>query len=208
MASVPYWSANGIEGSAWDACWIGKHYLPGLVTIECDKVRDIDVQKSPEVDGARQVNKGIEPAKVKIKLRLFNNPDAFAHWCAVLKDIDPHKPGATNQPREIVNPEPNHLGITQITIVRIRSSSPTSKSGKEYEIDAQQWFPAPKAAKSKTTAQKKGSTPAAEILIPSIALNGVENWVERDKTVKNWVEPDKETGLIHDAPDFGANALP
>lgn len=165
MAQTPNWSSHGLEATAWDATWLGKHYLPGITTYEIEKERDVDEQKSPEVDGVKQVNKGIVGAKVRIKFRLFNNDDAWQQWCSILREIDPHKPGATKEPYEILNPEPNHLGITQVTILRIKSSSPNCKSGKGYEIECKQWFPAPKPAKSKTTAQKKGTTVLPEIEI-------------------------------------------
>ena len=208
MATAPYWASQGIEATAWNVTWLGKHYLPGVTTWKVKKGREVDVKKSPGVDGATETDKGIEPASGEIEFRPYNTAAAWAEWCLVLKAIDPHLPGAVREPLEAMNPEPNHLGITQVIITDIESESPTCKGGKTYKIKWLQYFPKVKTTNAKTIAQKNGTATTPEILVPSIALNGVPNWVEKDKTVKNWVQADPETGMIPDLPPVGRNALP
>jgi hypothetical protein len=201
MSTAPYWASEGIEATAWNVTWLGQHYLPGITTWKVKKGRDVDVKKTPGVDGADETDKGIDPATGEIEFRVYNNADAWSEWCQVLKQIDPHRPGAVREPYEAINPEPNHLGITQIIITDIESESPKCKTGKTYKIKWLQWFPKTKKATAKTTAQQKGTATTPEILVPSIGLNGVPNWIEKDQTVKNWVEKDP-AGKVPDLPKF------
>jgi hypothetical protein len=178
------------------------------VKIKVKKGRGIDKQKSPGVDGAALKFTGLNPAEVDIQLHIYDNPDAFAAWCQMLAEIDPHRPGATQEPYEIINPEPNHMGVTKIVVEEIESESPTCKSGKDYRIKCTQWFPDVKTSKSKTTAQAKNPAPVPEILVPTSGLNGAPNWIEPNQTVNNWVEANPLTGLTQDVPNFGSNAKP
>lgn len=207
MASVPYWANPGIEATAWDVTWLGPHYLPGRTRWKVKKGRDVDVKKTPGVDGANETDKGIEPATGEIDFHVYDNADAWTAWCDVLKEIDPHRPGAVRTPFEAVNPEPNHLGISQIIITDIESESPTCRGGKDYKIKWLQYFPKTKATNNKSTAAAKTTAPAPEILVPTVGLNGIPNWIEKDQTVKNWVDKDPETGMLPDLPPFGRNAL-
>jgi hypothetical protein len=208
MASVPYWASAGIEATAWDVTWLGPHYLPGRTRWKVKKGRDIDVKKTPGTDGAIETDKGIDPATGEIDFHVYDNPDAWAAWCQILKQIDPHRPGAMREPLAALNPEPNHLGISQVIITDIESESPTCKGGKDYKIKWLQHFPQVKKTNAKTKAAQKGTETVPEILVPTINMNGVPNWVEKDRTVKNWIDKDAETGMLPDLPPFGSNALP
>lgn len=157
MASVPNWTDGELEAEAWDKCWLWPLELPGPVSIKVRSARDIDVHKCAEVDGARQVNKGVTPATVDITLTIPEDDGGFAwrEWMEQLPQIEPHKPGAYQRPWKIINAEPNSRGITQVVVLEIESETPKSGEPKKYKIKCQQWFPKVAKAKSKKAVTNK-----------------------------------------------------
>ena len=145
----PYWVGNQqteAETTAWNTVILGAVFLPGVCTVTCTTGRDIDVKKEKGKDGAYLTDQGNDPADVKIVVVLPTKAD-WKIWLQVLPEIHPRRAGGARSPLEILHPEPNTLGIRNITIKSIKGAPPTARGGKTYEIECMEWFPEPKKPK-------------------------------------------------------------
>lgn len=132
------------DPDAWDRVQIGDFYLPGLCTVMgLESGIDVDVKKTKGKDGATSEDNGIDPAKFDIEVHLIDDED-FRSWLSIFPKINPRRPGAARQPLEVVHPEPNLLGISQIIVKNIRCGVPSARGGKKYTLQCQEYFPAPK----------------------------------------------------------------
>lgn len=179
----PYWAGSEDEARAWDTCKIDGILIEN-VTVEVVKERDIDVKKSPGADGATFSDKGYEPAKVTIKVKITSR-DEWNYWCGtVLPRIDPQKLGGLTRPMEFISPEANSKNISVIYIRKITGDTPTASKGKTETIEAVHWVPKPKPAKSNMTAPKKPvQTPAGPP--PAQLFNNLADKMEADAVGPN-----------------------
>lgn len=135
----------------WDTLILGGDVWPGLPTVDVQVSRSIDAQKKKGDDGANLVDQGYEPAKVKITLRLWL-ADQWSDLQRLLATIHPRRKGGVRTPLEIVHPATQLVGVRTIYVTAI--GNPTPGTGADtgsmtISLDALEWFPEPKVAKSK-----------------------------------------------------------
>lgn len=155
----------------WDILWIGGELMPGLAAVDCDVARKIDVQVVKGSDGATMTDEGYEPQPIQIALKLWLKAH-WIEWQRVLPIIHPRQVGGLRRPLEILHPSTESLGIETIYVRKI--SSPRGTGAKEPRIitlEALQWFPAPKAAKT-SKKPKLGAVDPNDFDVPSPGTSG------------------------------------
>lgn len=159
----PYWTgAGGQQDTAWLFAWLGEDLLPGIAfPVKCSKSRDVDAKKAKGSDGVTLEDNGYTGAKVSITLHIYT-PEQWAAWQAVRPKIDPQRPGGTRAPLDILHPEPNEAGVTQVYVKTIESDSPTAKGGKIIKLECIEWFPQPKPVK-KAAGKKVNGQPVVAV---------------------------------------------
>lgn len=63
----------------WDTVFLDGAALPGIARVSASHGRKLDVKSAPGMNGARIVDKGYEPAKVEITLKLWTD-EQFQRW--------------------------------------------------------------------------------------------------------------------------------
>ena len=152
----PFWGGSAEDAAAWDACWLGDDFLPGIVEVEVDKSRDVDEKKSKGQDGPRLSDDGYPAARVVITLRIWT-AEQWDEWQEVYSRIDPQRPGALREPLTILNAETRYRGIDTVYVTRITGRTPQQGGVKTETIECLQWFPEPKP--TKTTQQVPSEDP-------------------------------------------------
>lgn len=146
MAAFPSWIE---DPDSWDRVGLADFWLPGICTVSGLEIsRAVDIKKTKGSDGATLTDNGIDPATFQIEVRLTANE--WPLWLAILPKIHPRRAGGTREPQKITHPEPNHVGIENVYIRKIRTSPPSPRSGRTVILDVVEWFPAPKKAKAKS----------------------------------------------------------
>ncbi len=138
----------------WDLLWLGGDLMPGLATVDAEVARKIDIQPVKGSDGATIADEGYIPSPINIALKLWLKAH-WLEWQRVLPAIHPRQIGGLRRPLEIWHPAAEVLGIETIYVTKI--GSPRGEGGKDpriIPIEAIQWFPAPKPAKTSSKAAK------------------------------------------------------
>jgi hypothetical protein len=132
--AVQFYGSVG-ESSAWDTATLGGSPLPGLVRVEAEPGRKLDVRTTPASDGATIVDQGFEPANPKIKITIWTQ----AQWSQLQLIITklyprPGKSRGTPPPAiPLVHPGANALGVNAVLIKSISTLVPSSIVG-AYEM--------------------------------------------------------------------------
>ncbi len=182
---TPGWTgAGGFQDTAWNQVGLGDVYLPGICTIEGLEVGvKLDVKAPKGSDQPTTKDNGAEPTKFQIKVQLTEAD--WPLWIACLPTFHPRRSGRKRTPLEIIHPEPNSLGIQNVRVQSIRSSAPTSRTGKVFVINCVEWFEEQKAQDKNTKDAKPVGTPA-----PAAQLEGIEGVLEHvDKRSKEGIAP-------------------
>lgn len=145
------------ERNLWDVCWLGDDLLPGIVDdIEIDdNGRDVDEQKAKGNNGVSLKDNGVGAAKIKITFRYWTQVQHEA-WLDVRKRIDPKNPGGIRAPLVPRHPRFDEESIKGIYVKRIDPGMPNAVSGRKVVIEAVEWFPAAKPAKTTQKVKPKG----------------------------------------------------
>jgi hypothetical protein len=150
-ADMPAWTGPNVtdqDASAWFKAQIGDYVLPGIASIEgFDRKQDVDIKKSAGKDGATLEDKGRVLAEGKIILEITAADWALA--IGIAKALDPQQKGAVRQPRELVHPIPNALGVMQIYVRGVSIGMPSSVAGMVIAFDCVEWAPQPKPVRMK-----------------------------------------------------------
>ncbi len=141
---IPWWHDRTF---LWETLILGGEVIPGLAAVDTEVERKLDIQPIKGGDGATIADEGYVPAPVQIAIKLWL-AEQWRVWQFVLPVIHPRQQGGVRSPLEIQHPATDALGIETIYIRKI--SSPRGEGGgvRIITIDAVQWFPAPKAAKT------------------------------------------------------------
>lgn len=155
-SEYPGWTGADGPGSAdaWNTVVLGEVVLPGVCTVEgltCGV--NVNTKRAKGQDCPTSKDNGIEPAKFAIHVWLAEHH--WKAWQSVVGKIHPRRPGRARQPLEIVHPEPNVLGISQVRVISFTGEAPTAAKGKRYKIVVEEWFDEPKPVKVKTNANGK-----------------------------------------------------
>jgi hypothetical protein len=124
MASLPFWdSSDDEEAGAWDQCLLGGYDLPGIVEVEVEPKRKLDVQEGSGSDYDTVADKGQRSADIKVIWQVFEQEqwDACEEIMAVLWPASGKgKPG----PLEIVHPKCALFRINAMVIEKINPQGP------------------------------------------------------------------------------------
>jgi len=171
MAGVPFWADGSLDAQAWNFCWLGEDFLPGLVEVEVDKGRAVDKQKSKGSDGPTLKDEGYEGAVVTITLTIWT-AEQWDAWQSVRPKIDPQRAGGLRTPLAIDHPETQDAGVATVYVRRIRSGAPRG-SKKTYTLDCLEWFAAPKETKTeKKPKTKDAGATNNTVEIPEVTVFG------------------------------------
>lgn len=156
--------------SLWDVAIIGEDTWPGVPTVTCTVARSVDVQKSDGSDGATLKDKGYEPAKVTVVFRFWT----AAQWGEaqrLLPKIHPRTKGGIRTPVDFLHPATLMVGVRQVYITEISAPETDGQGVVTLSMQAVEWFPAPKPAKSNVKKAKSsgGQIPGAN------SVNGPAN---------------------------------
>jgi len=146
---APYWGS--LVGQAlWNVCVIAEKAVPGIVTVQAKKGRDVEVKKSKGNNNATSTDNGAANGTVTIETVIYNESQ-WLLWQEFLPTIDPNRPGATSQPLGIIHPETQARGITSIFVTDIVGEPPTGRGGKRFTISCIEYAPKPKPPKKKSS---------------------------------------------------------
>lgn len=70
------------DSALWDTVYLAGAPLPGLATVSGAHGRKLDVKSAPGRNGARIIDKGYEPAKIEITLRMWT-PEHLDDWFGI-----------------------------------------------------------------------------------------------------------------------------
>jgi hypothetical protein len=70
----------------WDTVFFDGSPLPGIAKVNVDAARKMDSRSAPGANGARLLDKGQEPAKVTIVVRMWLE-EHFAEWARVMPSL-------------------------------------------------------------------------------------------------------------------------
>jgi hypothetical protein len=136
------------DASAWDTAILGGRRLPGLVKVEGEPGRNIDVNTTPGSDGATIIDKGYAVAKPTIKVTIWT-PQQWDDLQAILAIIAP-KPGKSSKKPPpavpLVHPGANAVGINAVLIVGTPILQHVGKGVHEMSIKCVQWLKPKKMA--------------------------------------------------------------
>lgn len=162
--SLAYWADNTL---LWDTLILGGEVWPGVPTIETTLGRAVDEQRVKGSDGAFLVDQGYDPAKIKITIRMWLE-EQWREYQRLLPSVHPRTKGGVRSPVQIAHPEPNSKGVTQIYITGIGPLLIDRGLG-TATLDAIEWFPAPKPAKTSTKSKVPkdgGQIPSPQDVLP------------------------------------------
>jgi hypothetical protein len=159
---VPFWDSSTYayvqvaQPGPWKRCKLGKHQLPGVVTVTGTPAeRKIDVKDAPGKGDATITVKGWSPSSFKITMVLWT-PDQLREWLKIQDDLL-GKDGSSD-PLDIINP------VTEAAKVRsvILKSPGLIEDGpvrgtKKITLDVVKWVA---SAKTTGTGTPKGSKSA------------------------------------------------
>ena len=111
---APFWNESGEGQDQWDQLILAGNTWPGLADVSGSGVkRRIDVKKTKGKDGAVLKDNGMDPAKLKINLRIWT-AEQWSRFNELLPLIHPKRKGGSREPTEIIHPQANLLGIKAI----------------------------------------------------------------------------------------------
>lgn len=124
--------------STWDKLILGSTTMPGLCYIDTDSSRDIQIAKEKKKDGAHLRDNGMNASPVKATLILWTK-EQFDELDRVLPKFLPRKPGIASAPFDIVHPATRLMGVSQVTIRRVRVTTPVVGQLR-VDFDMIEWF--------------------------------------------------------------------
>ena len=191
----PFWEDAPEQ---WDKVTLQGVQLPGIATVEHVLGRKQDVQSPPGSDGANIRDKGYEPARITITLRLWTRDDFNAldqsNLAAILQA------GRQRVPLSIVHPVLNQDGIRQVIFSSKTGLKPSAMKGMwEVQLTFYQHKPPTPAPAQGAGSQATGSvgnrssfgqTPAEQAAAAQAA-----NDPSSPTATNNWVGP-KVGGIV------------
>lgn len=166
--AFPTWSGvGGTADDAWNTVILGDVTIPGVCSVKgLSGGLQAHTRRKRGKDFATSRDLGVKPSKFSIETILTE--DDWPAWVEVVAKINPRTVGRVRQPREIVHPDVNLFGITQVRIVDIHSEPPTARGGKKYTIDVEEWFDEDKDI-------KKGPTKPKSAYFPQVGFTQLDN---------------------------------
>lgn len=118
----------------WDAVYLGGNALPGIARVSASHGRKLDTKSAPGTNGARIVDKGYQPAKVDITLKLWTKAQLEA-WFRIAPTLTyrrepPRRAGGANSAKiAAANAQQLELAQQLVTNNVILQTSVTAAAG-------------------------------------------------------------------------------
>lgn len=119
----------------WDTVVLGDEALPGLARVTGAHGRKLDVKSAPGTNGARIVDKGYQPAKVEITLKLWTKEQLDA-WFRIAPTLTyrsepPRRATSTTQTKQQIEAARRvdlvRASVESITIAQLAESNATEQ---------------------------------------------------------------------------------
>ena len=140
----PFWDD---PTQSWDTLYLAGRAFPGIVDIDGEVSRDVEVKKAKDQDGATLKDNGYEPAKIEITIRVSTR-EQWQSLQGLIPDIHPRTKGGARAPVSIGHPAPNLLGVNQIYVTKIGFPKVLDTKEIKLAITAIEWLPEPKGVKT------------------------------------------------------------
>jgi hypothetical protein len=112
MTAIPFWSS---DPKTWDTIVLAGAKIPAIVKCKGKKSRKLDVKSPPGSDGATVTDKGYEPAKIDVTLRMHTE-EQWIQWQRVSPLVDPKKKGKDRTALTVEHPALAEAGIAKVFI--------------------------------------------------------------------------------------------
>lgn len=127
-ATTPWW--DDPQGrDQWDYVYIAGTPLPCAGFPEAEPGRKIDTKSAPGSDGARYTDKGLEPATVKIGVKLWTEFHLEV-WDEITGRLMARRRLGDRRPFNVQHPVLEQLGIREVILQKIT----TLKAGSEHGV--------------------------------------------------------------------------
>jgi len=149
--AAPMWDQGGsnadlgaqwAQPGPWQSVRIAGEQLPGKAeVIGGAAARKVDVKHATGADGAGVTDRGLEPARFKIRVSLWTG-EHLARWERIVARVQPRAGKGGLQRVSVYHPALAQLGIHHICIVQVSVLQPGNVRGVyTTEIDCLQWMP-------------------------------------------------------------------
>jgi hypothetical protein len=173
--TVPYW---GDDPDAWDYVVLGDFVLPGSQTVTASLGRKLDTRSGAGSDGASIVDKGYQPAKVEITVRLWDR-SGLTEW----EQVSPLLVARRRQRRalQIKHPSLHLLGVHWVYLEELSALKQTSPGLWEATIKCIEYAPpTPRASTRAAPANIYGPVQDHEVSRAAVAFrNAIEETAAR-----------------------------
>lgn len=164
MPSAVFWEETP---EAWDTLWLGGRAVPGIAKITGNASRKIDSRSPPNGDGARLRDRGYEPARIEVEIRVWT-AEQLAALETLLEEIHPRRvPPATQQRSSSAARERDRLAA----LVGENPNAADQESVRTRLADAERRAEAERAAAAQPA--PRGQRTPYDVVHPSLALLGV-----------------------------------
>ena len=145
MATQLFWD-EPVGADYWDLCILGGEVLPGIAIVETDVQRKIDIKPIKGQDGGSLTDEGYKNAPVTITLQIWKEWQ-WNEWQRIQQNFHPRTKGGARDPLEIVHPEPNSKGVSQVYVQQLPPIR-ISKGVGTITLKCIEWFAKPKPKKT------------------------------------------------------------
>jgi hypothetical protein len=163
-ASVDDDGAEWAQPSPWNVVKLDGSPLPGRAEVVGGAAaRKVDVKTPAGGDGAGITDRGLEPARFKIRVSLWTAKHLEA-WEQLVPRLNPRAGKGGLRKTSIYHPALATIGVSEVCIASISALQPGSTAGVwQAEIDCLQWQPY--SGKDSTKKVTKGGAPALSTLV-------------------------------------------
>lgn len=140
--TIPFWLE---PESLWDVLYLDGVRVPGICSLDIDKNRSVQVDKSRDENGNTLTDNGYEGAKIKGAIRI-THPDELAEVAQLLPRWDPRNPAGVSRPVVVTHPQAQLAGVSSIYAPRWSFPKPSDEE-LVITFEAVEWFPEPKPVK-------------------------------------------------------------
>ena len=169
LVFAPFWNESGEGQDQWDQLILAGNTWPGLADVSGSGVKHrIDVKKTKGKDGSVLKDNGMDPAKLKINLRIWT-AEQWSRFNELLPLIHPKRKGGSREPTELIHPQANLLGIKAIYINQIDFHDlDRSNRIMTVTMSAIEWIPRPAPVKRGAGTAGGKATPTQDDILDAL----------------------------------------
>lgn len=179
-ATQPFWDGTGgIADLAWETCWIGNHYIPGLITVHWTSPPRRRIEKKPikGADGTRVTDQGDELAAFTVRSEIYS-PSQWEELQLVIPVIWTPKSGGTRAPLTVMHPVPNVVGIQDVYLESVIVRQPQNQI-MVVEFKCLEYKPNPVVIKA---AAGRNTPPTNPEIAPGLQVAGIAEHVPAENS--------------------------